>query len=848
MKLRVTLAERHDLPNGETALKLQCRDTNNDAHTLVVSGNTPHFYALPEQYQQNADAVEYNPDVEYINTSPNVESVYGDSLVEIGTRNSSDVPEVASTFEDPYASDVYYHHRCRIDLGIETGIEVPDTVVKTGEGTVGDITPVDFTEPDYRVLNADIEVSDRNGFPDVSDADSPILSIVVHDSYSERMAGFVLMGERDPQEVWPSVADGEAPGDLDLLVPVYDEQELLTQFANFVNRLDPDIVTGWNAEQFDYPYIVNRMHEKNVDANALGRGSGSVYVNERNGSFRTVIPGRQVVDMLSAYKTTKFTEKDSYRLDDVAADEIGAEKLKFEGGFHDFYERDLATFLEYNIRDVSLTVELNETCDIFGFMDNLQQEIGCEFGDTMYPKDMMPFAVRKICNAEGVVPPTGGSDSRDYEGAHVFEPEPGVHTNVVGIDLASLYPNTIVMGNLSPEKKVQEGGDVTIPGLDVSFSLEGDGIFAKMCRKYLSLKSDLKERKKQLPADHPEKEAVEERYNVTKVVVNSIYGLIGYRYFFWYDADTAEAVTLLGQSAIKATAQFIEEETQGTVIYGDTDSCYISFPPSWEKEKCQQVSVGICQELNNEVYPALAEDHGIPEEQCRWSIEPEDFISRFFSAGKKKRYALTTTAEWSGEDLDSPSWSPHEPSTTIKGFEYKRSDTAPLTAQLQKSVLQMIMRGEDESDIRNLVRDTAQSIPDSSLDEIGIPQGMKKSVPFTRSQGQKENYYAWSDNYGAPQDAHPRGVYNADALGVDTTTWSKPKRIYTDPSRSGGYDVLCFTEPEELDPVSDKFVTDIQKMTDKLVIDPVETILEAVGIDVQAAVSGQSQKGLEEYL
>jgi len=553
------------------------------------------------------------------------------------------------------------------------------------------------------------------------------------------------------------------------------------------------------------------------------------------------IKGRTVYDLLTVYKKNSFTELRSYSLDDVAGEELGAEKIQFDGGYYDLYQNDTETFIEYNAKDVVLTKDINEEAGVIEFRDTLRREVGVDFEDSYDNKDFVDMMCRRKLKENSVVGPTRTEPEgdADFEGAFVFDAYTGVTQNVVGVDLASLYPYTMAMINASPETKVSE--DFDGPSAKAAngqhFRLDKDGIFKQLVDEAISLKADYKEKR-----NNAESEAEYEKWSVkyasAKTITNSLYGVTGWELFFLYDKDVAEAVTLTGQQVIKRTADYVEE-TGYEVIYGDTDSCYVKFPDGWDQRACLDTGRELCKDLNETVYPELASRIGIPEEDNMWEIEVEAHMKRFFQAGKKKRYAYLAT--WKdGHNIDDP-----EP--TISGFSSKRSDSSALTVETEGKVLDAILHGRQD-EVGNIIFEAAQKITrtNPNWERIGIPGGMNQKIDPQKA-GQ-DGYYAFSPE-GYPQGAHPRAVWNANRmLDVNLTSSDKPMRVYLESLYSTELDreidVIAFSDAADVENAEQEFHVNVQRMTDTLLVSPLGRIVSAIGIDIGAALKGQTQTGL----
>jgi len=532
-------------------------------------------------------------------------------------------------------------------------------------------------------------------------------------------------------------------------------------------------------------------------------------------------------------------------------------------GFYDLYDSNLRKFLNYNAKDVRLTVEIDAATSALAFKTKLRHIIGLDYEQTQNNNQFVEMMIRRKLYAEGLVGPTANppDEKVDFEGAYVFDAFYGVLANVLGIDLASLYPMTLWMLNASYETKVDpnytyerdgtlyadldgEKEDVPVSRApnDVFFRLDVDSIMREVTDDALDLKADYKEKRKAAKYGSDEWENYAETYAVSKTIVNSEYGVLGWEQFFLFDKEVAEAVTLMGQEVIKSTARYVNEETVAEVSYGDTDSNYIKFPDEMKQQDCLESGQAICDHLNENVYPELAEDYGMSAEDNRWFIELEMFASNFLQSGRKKQYAYLKT--WNeGMDFDETI---EGGSFAVSGYHCVKSNFSTITKETQREVLEAIVRDEPEGAITDIVFDAVNRIdannPDWSL--IGIPGGLGKSL----------GEYNWTD--GSPQGAHPRAAYFGEKfLDGNYDDGDSLMRAYVHPvslsDESGDthqVDVIGYEYENDLQQLKEDLRLDVSATQEKTIINPLEDILDAVGIDVHAAVKGQSQESLADFI
>ncbi|SDJ31488.1 replicative DNA polymerase I [Halovenus aranensis] len=821
----------------------------------------PYFYAPAENVTEGR-LMEYDRITGWDQTDDDgepFESIRGERLVKIYGQTPRDVGQIRDEF-DHYEADILFPNRLLIDKDITSGIRVPERALDTDDDRLTlrahheeiDAVDVDATP---RVNTFDIEVDDRSGFPE--DGEEQVICIASHDSTDDEYILWLYEapdGETAPEELAdyaPIETDSREASDeaTDLSVDIRrysTEEEMLESFLDYIERTDPDVLTGWNFDDFDAPYLIDRLEhlddqtERNLQFDRLSR------VNEvwASGWGGPDIKGRVVFDLLYAYQRTKFTELDSYRLDDVGERELGVGKERYPGDIGDLWEDDPERLLEYNLRDVELCVELDREQNIVAFWNEVRQFVGCKLEDATTPGDAVDMYVLHKLHDEFALPSKGQQESEDYEGGAVFDPITGVRENVSVLDLKSLYPMCMVTINASPETKVDpesyDGETYRAPN-GTRFRKEPDGAIREMVDELLTER----EEKKTLRDDHDAKTAAYEQYDrqqqAVKVIMNSLYGVLGWDRFRLYDREMGAAVTATGREVIEFTEQ-VTNELDKEVIYGDTDSVMVSVGTDVSKEEAIERSFEI-EERINDAYDEFAREE-LDATDHRFQIEFEKLYRRFFQAGKKKRYAGHIV--WKeGQDVDD---------IDITGFEYQRSDIAPITKRVQKDVIEMIVKGEDVDEIKTYVHDVIQDFQDGNADpeDVGIPGGIGKRL----------------DNYDT-DTAHVRGAkYANTVLGTNFQRGSKPKRLYVDRVHADFFerieaengdeldadpvyeefqrdpDVICF---EYADQVPEEFEIDWEKMLDKTLKGPIARILEALGISWDEVRSGQEQTGLGQY-
>ena len=546
------------------------RTADGTAEHVRVLGFEPYFYAPTA----SLDDDDLDRDV-ITRTEPGYESIRGEELTKICTQTPRDVGQIRDEF-DHFEADILFPNRLLIDKDIGSGVRVPVRRLESGAIQIphGEIEAVEVPT-DLRVNTFDIEVDDRSGFPE--EGEEPIICLTSHDSRRDEYVAWLYDAPEGDAAVPDGLDDYEGLDEMDVEVRSFDtEAAMLDAFLSYIEDTDPDVLTGWNFEDFDAPYFIDRLEvvgkrpdvDRNLNPDRLSR-VGDVWRSDWGGP---TIKGRVVFDLLYAYKRTQFTELESYRLDAVGETELDAGKERYTGDIGDLWEQDPERLLEYNLRDVELCVELDRKRDIVSFWDEVRTFVGCKLEDAPTPGDAVDVYVLHKVHGNFALPSKGRADAEDYEGGAVFDPITGVKENVSVLDLKSLYPMCMVTINASPETKVDPedyAGDTYHAPNGTHFRKEPDGVIREMVDELLE---EREEKKAERNANDPGSEAYEQydrEQQAVKVIMNSLYGVLGWDRFRLYDREMGAAVTATGRDVIEHT-ESAASEIGHQVVYGDS--------------------------------------------------------------------------------------------------------------------------------------------------------------------------------------------------------------------------------------------------------------------------------------
>lgn len=318
---------------------------------------------------------------------------------------------------------------------------------------------IKFDIKKIRLFTIDIEVAAESGFPNVFDCAEELLAITLQNYATKKIICFASRPYINTRK------DVE-------YVECLDEIDLIRQFLSFWEYNTPDVITGWNCELYDIPYIAGRI-ERILGEKEARRLSPwkNIYKREFVVKGRDQISydvaGISVIDYLDLYKKFTYKAQESYRLDHIAFVELGKKKLDHSeyDTFREFYTKDWQKFIDYNIRDVELVDQLEDKMKLIELCFTMAYDAKVNFNDVFFQVRTWDAIIYNYLKKKNIViPPKDRSVKGDkFAGAYVKEPIPGKYDWIVSFDLTSLYPSLIMQYNISPETLLDE----KYPGITV---------------------------------------------------------------------------------------------------------------------------------------------------------------------------------------------------------------------------------------------------------------------------------------------------------------------------------------------------------------------------------------------
>ena len=309
--------------------------------------------------------------------------------------------------------------------------------------------------PDLNIAFFDIEADfdPEKGFSQPSDPFMPITAITVSLQWLDTIVTFAMPPKTMDIEEAKEITKG-----IDNLYLYKDEAEMLKAFLDIIE--DADVISGWNSEGYDMPYIINRikkvMSKDDTRRLCLWKQMPKKRTFERYGREQETydLVGRVHLDSLELYRKYTYEERHSYRLDAIGEHEIGETKTVYEGSLDQLYNQDFRTFVEYNRQDVALLDKLDRKLRFIALSNELAHANTVLLQTTLGAVAVTEQAIINEAHRRGVqVPnrPKRDDESTTAAGAYVAYPQKGLHSWIGSMDINSLYPSVIRALNMAPE-------------------------------------------------------------------------------------------------------------------------------------------------------------------------------------------------------------------------------------------------------------------------------------------------------------------------------------------------------------------------------------------------------------
>ena len=624
---------------------------------------------------------------------------------------------------------------------------------------------IDYDPKLVNIATIDIECAADEGFPDIQRADKPLTAITLR----SRNRNFVF-----------GCGDFETNDVNTYYIKCKDEYELIQKFLECWENLDLDIVTGWNIEFFDIPYIVNRIRRLFNDTEARRLSPWRIldekiveFRGKENQSFNPA--GVSVLDYYQLYRKFMFGNQESYKLDFIANVELGEKKIDYSeyGNLLELYKNNHQKFIEYNIHDCVLVDRLDDKLKFLEQSMAIAYDAKVNYPDVMTTVRPWDIIIHNYLLDQGIVIPPMKKQQMDGAliGGHVKEPKIGLSKWVVSFDLNSLYPHLIMQYNISPETFAGKVDMPSVDGLlegnfkfvhdDLSHAANGcvyrkdqqgflPALMEKMYNdrtKYKKLMLEAKQRYENKPNSEDEK-LVARYHNMQmakKIQLNSAYGAMANQWFRWFNFDHAEAITMSGQLSIR----WIEKKMnlfmnkvlnnhnvadRDYVIASDTDSIYVEMDhlvAHLDTDNELDIVVAIDKFCEQKIQPYL--------DKCYEELAV--YMNAYQQKMKMKRETIANKGIWRGKKMYIlNAWNVEgvqytEPKLKLQGIEAVRSSTPKACRENIKECLKIIMNGTQD-ELQKFIQDFREEFITLPFEDVAFPRGVKGLSNYSKDKSQ----------------------------------------------------------------------------------------------------------------
>ncbi|WP_158768740.1 DNA polymerase II [Paraglaciecola sp. L1A13] len=540
--------------------------------------------------------------------------------------------------------------------------------------TKSQLKPAQYT-PIFSVLSIDIECSEHGELYSIG---------LVSADYQK----VLMIGEAQEGPAWIEWLD--------------DEKTLIKQFVHEVQRLDPDILIGWNVVNFDFRLLIERAQRYGLKL-TLGRGNEAVYwrdaPNEVNQGYISM-PGRVVIDGIDALKTATY-QFSSFSLEFVAQTLLGKGKLSEDVDDrlaqikYDFLHNKVK-LAEYNLQDCQLVLDIFAKTKVLDFLTLRSQLTGLELnrvGGSVAA--FINLYLPKLHRAGYISPNRPVDGGLASPGGYVMTSQPGLYRNVLVLDFKSLYPSIIRTFKIDPLGLVEglRQPEEAIQGFK-------DALFSREQHFLPDIITSLWQQRDTAKRHHDGA-----RSQAIKILMNSFYGVLGSGGCPFYDTRLASSITLRGHEIMQTTARWVEDLGY-RVIYGDTDSIFVWLGDDIQAAQGHTVGTELQCEINRRWTRNITEQHQL---ESYLEIEFETQFSRFLmptirgsELGSKKRYAGLKLNKNNEDEL------------IFKGLESVRSDWTDMAKAFQLALYQRVFA---DKDVKSYIREVVAQTRNGELDE-----------------------------------------------------------------------------------------------------------------------------------
>jgi len=705
------------MKRGDDDTKVVCikRNKLNLKDYVATSGTLkPYFYIKEEESIEPIKNFVFDMSIGFVD-------MYGNKVKKIEFNTLKNMRTCRELFQKTYESDVPYIQRFIIDNNIKF-------------------------DRNKRIMYIDIE-TDMS--VDIS-APQPVISICTYDNMTKKYYTFIFRNDFECKTINKS--------DNHIIYKFNDERNMLLAFIKSLHENYPDIITGWNVEGFDIPYLMNRLKKLNIDVRKMSR-LDVAYVAEATRTItkdgdrkyekfveRGRIYGLEILDLLLLYRRIVYRRPPDYSLDTVARVLFGKDFGKTEKGdphtrIHNLWvgdESEVDRLIEYNKHDVEMSWKIDERKGLTNYFITIQGFVPVSLDSVFMVSRVIDTYILKRFHNEIVFPSKPKRDDdgnilRENEdgtleaetdtsliGGYTAKPIPGLHRWTALYDVKSMYPSIYRTFNISPDTLQEKASEQTVSVNNIHFLRPEfkSGIIPTVITELMEVRYELQKKRGEHEHNSPMWDKFNELQDKVKELCNSLYGVMSYPGFRLYDMRIANSITYVGREAIKYMRMKIEE-LGCTAIYSDTDSVYVGLNKEFKDEKEAYEFASSLQKIINGYFDDFVAQFGLKKHYLK--MEFAKMFDKIIFTEAKKRYAGHVV--WEDEKFTTELY--------CRGLDTVRKDM-PLDVrdELQK-IIAMILEEKTYPQIMQYIKEVKEKVMKMPIWEIAAP----RTISFDEYKG-----------------------------------------------------------------------------------------------------------------
>jgi DNA polymerase I len=733
MKIEFVLLDAdYVIVNSKPVIRLFGSTQDGKSVTVFFQNFFPYFYVKVKSKEKLIEFLEkYKNEIINVCEVEKYEPIgYNEGkskLIKITLRSPSFVPNLREELlkqkfvEKTYEADILFKYRFLADYNIfgmrwyevegnPINSQTVFTNIKIEANSIKEISDRIF-EP--RILSIDIECLNKGAIPDPKKDQIILISLYFSHEYKGKKS-LVLSARKLPFEN---------------TISFDSEKEMLEEFLKIVREYDPDVIVGYNINNFDIPYLIRRMQFLQIHP-TIGRCKKLPKVQKIGERYRVSITGRVVFDIYEILKD--LSRKGMYRfkrlgLGDVSKILINEEKVDIDKSeipkIWNGSIEDLKLLIDYSRKDAELVFKIYLKLDIFNSFAELSKLTGLLLQDVLSGSESLRIEnllLREFNKKDFVIPnkPTKEEieerKKKEVKGAVVLEPKLGLHENVIYLDFKSLYPSIIIEYNICPTTLLLEekNVDFIISPFGAKFVTKNvrEGIFPKILKRLIEERDKIKKEMKN-EKDEMKKKILDAKQWALKTLANAFYGYTGFIKARFFISEIANSITSYGRYWITTIKNIIEKDLGREVVYGDTDSLIIKARSDKFEEIFKEA-----EEIEKEINKRTPQN-------IKMKLE-----------GVFKKILLVTKKKYAGylfESLDDKG------KIVMKGIETVRRDWCPLVEEVLSTFLEKILVKGSEKEAIDYLKEVVEKLKKGEIEVEKLAIVKTLSRPINQYKGQQ---------------------------------------------------------------------------------------------------------------